>query len=357
MNNTKSTPSLPVENPNEDLIPPGESSADPKARRAQGRPANRADKTSVGAMVERLGVPALLVILLIVFTISLPDTFFTSRNLAGILSTEDIGLVLALGGVIPLVCGEFDLSIGYVLSFSSMETAVLTLQHGMNVWLASLISILTAAAIGVVNAVMVLYLHINSFIATLASGTVLSGITLLISKSTIVTGTLPESFVNLGNGGPGGVAPGVFIAFGLGLVIYFVLEHMPAGRRMEAIGQGRDAARLAGVRVKGLVFTSLVASAAIAGLAGVLNTATQGSADPSVGAGFLLPALAAAFLGATTIRPGKFNIIGTILSVLLLAVGVNGLSQLGAPQWVGPVFNGGVLLLAVGAAQLRRRSV
>jgi ribose transport system permease protein len=111
------------------------------------------------------------------------------------------------------------------------------------------------------------------------------------------------------------------------------------------------------VRVKGLVFSSLVTSALVAGLAGVLNTATQGSADPSVGPAFLLPALAAAFLGATTIRPGRFNVIGTVLSVLLLAVGVNGLSQLGAPQWVGPVFNGGVLLLAVGAAQLRRKTV
>ncbi len=307
--------------------------------------------------IERLGVPVLLIALVISFSIALPSTFPTSRNLSGILSTEDVGLILALGGLLPLVCGEFDLSIGNVLGFSSMEVAILSLNHHVNIWVASLITILTAAGIGVVNATLVLFFNVSSFIATLATGTVLSGITLLISNSTIVTGSFSPAFTKLGNGGPSGVAPGVFIALGLGVVIWYVLEHTPVGRRMEAIGQGRDAARLAGVRVKGLVFASLVTSATVAGLAGILNTATQGSADPGVGPGFLLPALAAAFLGATTIRPGRFNVVGTALSVLLLAVGVNGLSQLGAPQWVGPVFNGGVLLLAVGAAQLRRRTV
>jgi ribose transport system permease protein len=340
-----------------------EPSDDPRDRpRLRGRGVERAPQASrsgigVAGYIERLGVPILLIALIIVFSIELPSTFPTSRNLSGILSTEDVGLVLALGGLVPLVCGEFDLSIGNVLGFSSMQVAILTLNHGMNIWVASAITVLTAAGIGVVNAVLVLFCNVSSFIATLASGTVLSGITLLISNSTIATGSFPEGFIKLGNGGPAGVAPGVFFALALGILLWYILEHTPVGRRMEAIGQGRDAARLAGVRVKGLIFASLVTSALVAGLAGVLNTATQGSADPSVGPGFLLPALAAAFLGATTIRPGRFNVIGTVLSVLLLAVGVNGLSQLGAPQWVGPVFNGGVLLLAVGAAQLRRRPV
>jgi ribose transport system permease protein len=306
-------------------------------------------------IAERLGVPAVLVILIVVFSIDLPSTFPTSENLSGILSTEDVGIVLALGGMIPLICGEFDLSIGYVLGFSSMELAVLTLNHGINVWLAVVITIATSAGIGLVNAFLVLFCRVSSFIATLASGTLLSGLTLLISKSTIVTGSFSNAFLKLGNGGYGGVPPGVYIALALAIIIFYVLEHTPFGRHLEAIGQGRDAARLAGVRVNRLVFTSLVTSATIAGLAGVLNTATQGSADPSIGPGFLLPALAAAFLGATTIRPGRFNVIGTVLSVLLLAVGVNGLSQMGAPQWVSPVFNGGVLLVAVGATQIRAR--
>jgi ribose transport system permease protein len=339
---------------------PSDDSGEPP--RLRGRGVERAPETKitgigVAGYIERLGVPVLLVALFIAFSIALPSTFPTSRNLSGILSTEDVGLILALGSLMPLVCGEFDLSVGNVLGFSSMQVAVLTLNHGMNVWVASLITVLTAAAIGVANAVLVLFCNVSSFIATLASGTVLSGLTLLISNSTIVTGSFSGAFIKLGNGGPGGVAPGVFFALALGVFLWYVLEHTPLGRRMEAIGQGRDAARLAGVRVKGLVFASLVTSALVAGLAGVLNTATQGSADPSVGPAFLLPALAAAFLGATTIRPGRFNVIGTVLSVLLLAVGVNGLSQLGAPQWVGPVFNGGVLLLAVGAAQLRRKTV
>jgi ribose transport system permease protein len=314
-------------------------------------------RVGVAEHLERLGVPVLLVVLILVFALALPATFPTMRNGAGILSTEAVGLMLAFGALVPLVCGEFDLSIGYVLSFSSMLVAVLTVNEGWNVWLASVVTIVVAALLGALNAVLVRFFRISSFIATLASGTVLSGLTLLISNSTIVTGDLPAGFVGIGSGGPGGVAPAVFLALAVGLVLYYVLEHTPAGRRMEAIGQGRDAARLAGVKVGRLVVVSLVVSGGVAGLCGVVNTATQGSADPGVGPGFLLPALAAAFLGATTIRPGRFNVIGTLLSVLLLAVGVNGLSQLGTPQWVGPVFNGGVLLLAVGAAQLRRRSL
>jgi ribose transport system permease protein len=315
--------------------------------------ASRAQR--IGRVVERLGVPALLVVLIIAFSIALPDTFPTSRNFSGILSTEDIGLLLALGGMIPLICGEFDLSIGFILGFCSMEVAVLHINQGMNIWVASGVTILTALGIGLVNTFLVLVCNVSSFIATLASGTVLSGITLLIADNTIVTGLFPEQFINLGNGGPADIAPGVFIAVAVGLIMLYTLEHTPVGRRLEAVGQGREAARLAGTRVNRLVFYSLITSAVVAGMAGVLNTATQGSADPGVGPEFLLPALAAAFLGATTIRPGRFNVIGTVLSVLLLAIGVNGLSQLGAPQWVPPVFNGGVLLLAVGVAQVRTR--
>jgi ribose transport system permease protein len=297
-----------------------------------------------------------LVLLVIVYSIILPATFPTSRNLSGLLSTEDVVVLVALGCLVPLIGGEFDLSIGYVLGFASMEVAVLTLQHGINVWLASAITVLTAVAVGAVNAFLVVRIGINSFIATLGTGFVLNGLVLFISHETIVAGAFPNAFLHLGFGGPGGICPGVFIALVIAALMVYVLEHTPVGRRLEAIGLGRDAARLVGLRIDRLVSVSLLVSAGVAGLSGVLNTATQGSASPSVGPEFLLPALAAAFLGATTIRPGRFNVIGTVLSVLLLAVGYNGVSQLGAPQWVSPVFDGGVLILAVGVTRARSMS-
>lgn len=318
---------------------------------------SRTRRQSAIDLAERAGVPGLLVILMAIFSITLPHTFPTERNLSGILTTEDVSILLALGGMLPLLAGEFDLSIAYVLGFSSMEMALLTLHGGMNVWLAALITFLTAVCIGLANAIIVLRVGVSSFIATLASGTLLSGIILLVSKSEIIAGDLPHGFTDLGIGGPGGIAPGVFAVLGFAVILLYVIEHVPIGRRLEAVGQGRDAARLAGVRVDRLAFGSLVASASIAGLAGILNLATQGSADPSGSSSFLLPALAAAFLGATTIRPGRFNVAGTVLSVLLLGVGVNGLAQLGAPQWVGPVFDGGVLLIAVMVARRRTKSI
>jgi len=321
-----------------------------KRRRFAGR--KTAHKTLV-RMAEEFGVPIVLVVLIIVFSILLPNTFPTSLNLTGLLSTQDIVLLVALGALAPLIGGEYDLSIGYVLGFCSVEVAVLTINVGLNVWVASIITVLSAIVIGTFNAFLVLQLRISSFIATLASGTVLSGLALLISNSTIVTGTFPNNFLKLGFGGPGGIPPAVYVVVVIGALMLYVFEHTPVGRRLEAIGQGRDAARLGGLRINRLIFMSLVVSAGVSGLAGVLNTASQGSADPSVGPEFLLPALAAAFLGSTTIRPGRFNVLGTVASILLLAVGFNGLSQLGAPQWVSPVFDGAVLIVAVGLTRGR----
>lgn len=302
-------------------------------------------------LAERGGVAIVLVSLIVAFSIALPATFPTARNLAGIASTQDVAVLLALGAMVPLAGGEYDLSVGFVLGFTSMELAVLTVNVHMPAVEAILLTLATAIGIGVLNAVLTLKFHINSFIATLGVGTVLSGLTLFISHSTIVAGTLPTVLAALGDQGPGGIVYGVYGVVLIALVVLYVIERTPPGRRLEAVGKGRDAARLAGVRVGRLVFVAFVSSSFLSGLAGILETATQGSADPNVGPDLLLPALAAAFLGATTIRPGRFNVVGTVLSVLLLAVGFNGLSQLGAPLWVGPVFDGSVLLCAVAFAR------
>jgi ribose transport system permease protein len=136
-----------------------------------------------------------------------------------------------------------------------------------------------------------------------------------------------------------------------------VLEHTPFGRYLYATGSGRDAARLAGVRTEVLLAIAFVLSGLVSGLAGVMQTTVLGSANPDVGAQFLLPAFAAGFLGATAIKPGRFNVPGTILALFVLAIGIAGLSQLGAPLWVSPVFNGLALILAVALAVRRRRSI
>jgi ribose transport system permease protein len=149
---------------------------------------------------------------------------------------------------------------------------------------------------------------------------------------------------------------GIPLSFFYGVVlcatVWLVFEHAPLGRRLLFAGRGREVARLSGVRVGRVRFGALVASAAIAGLAGVLYAGTTGSADPSSGASFLLPAFAAAFLGATTIAPGRFNPWGALVAVYFLVTGVTGLQLLGVESFVQQLFYGGALILAVALPRL-----
>lgn len=304
--------------------------------------------------VSKYALIGVLIAIIVVFSVLRPETFPTYANFVAILSSQAVLVVLAVGLLFPLVAGEFDLSIGFTLGFSAMQLAVLTGQKGVPVPLAILLSILAGGVIGGVNALLVLRLHINAFIATLASGTVLQGLTLWLSSGSVVA-NLPPVVSTIGISGVGQIPYVVVFAAILALFIYYVLEHTPFGRYQYATGAGREAARLAGVRTDVLLAIAFVVSGLIAGVAGVMQTTILGSANPDVGGQYLLPAFAACFLGATAIKPGRFNVAGTVLALFLLAVGIAGLSQLGAPLWVSPVFNGMALIIAVALA-VRRRS-
>jgi ribose transport system permease protein len=148
-----------------------------------------------------------------------------------------------------------------------------------------------------------------------------------------------------------GIPLSFFYGLALCIAVWYVLEYRPIGRRLLFVGKGRNVARLSGVRVERVRFGALVASAAVGGLAGVLYAGTIGGADPSSGTSFLLPAYAAAFLGATSIVPGRFNPWGSILAVYFLVTGVTGLQLLGADSYVQQLFYGGALILAVALSQ------
>lgn len=311
---------------------------------------------SASSFFAKYALAMVLILVVIVFSALRPDTFATYSNLVAILSSQTVLLVLALGALFPFVAGEFDLSVGFVLGFSSMLLSVLTVEQGVPVPIAIVLAIAAGAVFGGINAYLVLKLHINAFIATLASGTVLQGLTLWLSKGRVIAG-LPESIPDFGRAQLWGMPIIVYIAVLLAVVVAFVLERMPVGRYLYATGSGRAAARLAGVRTKPLLASAFIFSGFMAGLAGVLQTTILGAANPDVGEQYLLPVFAAIFLGATAIRPGRFNAAGTVLALLLLAVGIAGLSQFGAPLWVSPVFNGLALIIAVALAVRRRDSM
>lgn len=309
---------------------------------------------SLGEWFEKYAAVVLLFGLIIAFTFLEPDTFPTHNNATAVFNTQAIVLIVALGTMVPLIAGEFDLSVGFVVGWGALESAKL-MALGVDPVLAVVITLLSCLLIGMINGLMVVFFRINAFIATLGVGTVLSGFTLALADGTVVNG-VPASFVEFGRGELWGFNTPVFMAIGVVLVCLVVLDRLPVGRYLYAIGGGREAARLAGIKTTRLRLGAFAASAAIAGFAGIMQTATAGSATPEFGPSFLLPAFAACFLGATVIKPGRFNTLGTVIALLVLAVGIDGLQLMGAPAWVGPVFNGSALLIAVGLSVGRRVS-
>ncbi|MCU1580315.1 MAG: putative monosaccharide-transporting ATPase [Rhodoglobus sp.] len=304
--------------------------------------------------VDKWGALAVLILIAVVFSVLRPATFPTFQNLTTILSTQAILAILAIGLLVPLASGEFDLSIGFNLGFCAMLTAVLSGQFGLPTAATIPIVLLVGVAVGLLNGIAVVRIKINAFIATLGVGTILSGLTIWVSNGNVVFQGIPKDLLALGRTQLIGLPLTVFYMIFVILVFWFVLEQTPYGRYIHAIGAGRETVRLAGLPTDRLRISAFVVSGFMASVAGVLQTAMVGSANPNAGPDFLLPAFAAAFLGATTIRPGRFNVLGTIVALFLLAIGIAGLQQLGAPFWVAPVFNGAALLVAVGLAAGRR---
>ncbi|MDQ2738441.1 MAG: ABC transporter permease, partial [Actinomycetota bacterium] len=165
---------------------------------------------------------------------------------------------------------------------------------------------------------------------------------------------LPMGFAKFGTGQLFGITYPVYVMVVVALLLWYVLERTPAGRRVYATGGNPQAAALAGVRTSRVILFALITSGMIAALSGLLLTSQLSTGDPTVGPGYLLPVIAAVFLGSTQFRGGRFNIWGTVVAAYTLAVGVKGLQLAGLPVWIPDLFNGAALLFAVGLAAWRR---
>jgi ribose transport system permease protein len=196
---------------------------------------------------------------------------------------------------------------------------------------------------------LVAVVGVNSFIATLGTSSLLMAVAELVGQGNYV-GPFPTAFADLTSSNPGGVPMITIYLFVLAVGLWYVLEHSPIGRRFYATGANLDAARLAGVRTNRYVFVSFVICGLGAGAAGVLLASSLTTVDQTIGSTYLLPPYAAAFLGATQLKPGRFNVWGTIVALFLLGTGVQGLQLAGAEPWVTDLFDGVALISAVSIA-------
>lgn len=302
--------------------------------------------------LERFGLVIVGLAVIALFGALRPETFLTWSNFSSIFGSEAVLVIVTLGLIIPLTAGDFDLSIAQTLTFVSMLTAILSARMGVPIGYIIPIALAAGAVVGLINGAITLYFRVHSLIVTLGVGTFLHGITLWMSDSQTISGVSRVLMQYVIIQRVFGIPISFYYAIVLAALIGYVLSYTAFGQQLLFTGRGREVGRLTGVAVGRVRMTAFVVSGMMGAFAGILYTGTTGSANPTSGTTLLLPAFAAAFLGATCIKPGRFNAWGSVIAVYFLVIGINGLSVLGFRTFVHDLFYGGALVLAVMVSQL-----
>jgi ribose transport system permease protein len=310
------------------------------------------------SIVERYGLVLLFAIVFIAFATlwDYPATFRSGDNLQQVLRSQAIPAILALASILPLVCGQFDLTVGSVAGMSAITVAGAMTDHNASLAFGVMLALGIGLAIGLVNGLLIAYVGVNSLIATLGVGIAVSGLVEWYAGGRSILIEATGGLAKVGSSNWFGVPSLVYFVAGFAMVFYYLLEHTPLGRFLHSIGSNATAAHLVGLDVRRLTLLAFVVSALVSAVAGVLYLGAIGSASASGGGiPLTLPALVAVFLGATTIKPGRFNVLGTLVAVYLLAFALSGLSLNGVESWVQNLVTGTGLVLAVTLSTLAAR--
>ena len=298
--------------------------------------------------IANYGLAVVFVLVMVVFGALRPASFLSASNINNILVGQSVTAMLALAEMVPLATRQFDLSVGFHLGMA--QVLIIGLQVISDLpWPAAVAVVLVIAVlVGLLNAILVTKFGIDFFIATMGVGTLLYGVSNWYTGGQQIVGmNLPDAFNNLTQIVWHVPLPAVYVAI-VACILWVVTERLPVGRALYVIGANPRAAELIGVNVGRHIGGAFVVSGLLSGIAGIILGSILQAGTPSVGPEYLLPAFAATLLGATSIRPGRVNVPGTLLAVLILAFSFSGVQQLGAPFYVQYFFNGGILIIAVG---------
>lgn len=301
----------------------------------------------------RWSFPLLFLAVIVVFSLARPDAFLTWNNFRAILDQASVLIVLTAGLTGVLLLREFDLSIGAIPGAAAAAAVTLMAYRGAPAGAAIAVGLLVGLGVGFANGIAVAVLKIPALIATLAIGSLATGLEVAVAKTTVFQGLSP-SYVAIGRNDVAGVPISVLVALAVVVVLGSLLRFSVYGRHSAAIGDNPAAAHIAGVPTTRIRIVAFTITGLAAALAGILLSARAGSYYPASGPGLLLSAYAAAFLGLSLGRGWRFNVLGSTLGVLFLGTVSTGLTMLSQPTWTTLVVQGGVLLLAVVA--LSRRS-
>lgn len=288
---------------------------------------------ALGARLIRLapvyGLVILTLFLILLFSFLLPNTFPTMLNLRAILSDKSIIALLSLAAMVPMVAGRIDLTVGYGIVIWHILAISLQVNYGLSWPLAVIIVLALGAFVGFLNGILVEVAQIDSFIATLGTGTVMYSVALWHTGGRQVVGVLPQGFYAINGTFIFGLPITGFYVLAIAVAMWLVLEYTPVGRYLYAIGANQRAAELNGIPTRKFVVGAFITSGLLTAITGVILASKLRIGQASVGLEYLLPALVGAFLGSTTIKPGRVNVWGTIVGVAILAVGISGIQQFG----------------------------
>lgn len=308
---------------------------------------------SAGRLLIQSGTVVALILLIVFFFAMRPDTFLSFVNVRNILYQISILAIIAGAQTIVMVLGDFDLSVGATSSLAGAVTSVMLLdENSMPVAIAAGLAV--GILVGLVNGVLIAYLHLSAFVATLATMTSVIGLAYLVTGGTTVFG-MPAEFNELGQGRFLNVPLPVYFAIIISIIIWALLRFTTLGRRLHAIGGNVEVARLSGVNVRWARLLAFTMAGFVSAIGGILLAARLGSAAAEQGGDNTLFSVAAVFLGMTVIRSGAANLGGTMIGVGIIGVMSNGLNILGVNAYVQQVVTGLIIILAVVLSGLKTR--
>jgi ribose transport system permease protein len=304
----------------------------------------------------RVSALYVLLAIIVLFSFWAPETFPRVATVQQVLNGNAVIGLAALALAFPLSARVFDLSFAYTMSLAGVTAAHFVADKDWPLFLAVVAALAVSLLVGLINAIVVVVMRVDSLIGTLATGSIIQAfITFVTGEIPITDAKLFGGFADIGQKTVFGLILPVYYMLAVAVAVWFVLEHTALGRRIYATGFNTEAARLTGIKTKRIQFCSLLVSAVVGGWAGVSLAGILGSGSPTAGTPYLLPAFAAAFLGATQIKPGRFNAWGTLLGVLTLGTGTTGLALATAPAWASNMFTGVVLITALAVTTVQRK--
>lgn len=295
-----------------------------------------------------------LIVMFVVFSLASPN-FFQFSNIVGILLATAVNGVLALGVTFVIITAGIDLSVGTVMTLSAVMTGVFITNLGLPIPVGVIGGLLTGGFAGWINGTVISKMRVPPFVTTLGMLYVAKGLALVISGLKPIYFTEDPGFTKIAMGDIGGIPYAVLIFFGAAIVAHIILNKTILGRYTFALGSNEEATRLSGVNTDKWKTAVYALAGLYSGLAGVLIASRLNSAQPALGAGYELDAIAAVVIGGTSLSGGEGTILGTVIGAFIISVLTNGLRILSVPQEWQIVVTGGILILAVYADMLRRR--